>query len=125
MNTLQQKRRSLIPEVTAEETVVGADEIVDVNKIVNEESVIVTGKTLEALNEASTAKAATVTFTQQLAAKSVKGEVSASSTVQYQMEKLMTSFDDGTPAWAAGALRKANAGLLPLSYKLHLRVLSL
>ena len=109
--TAEEKKSEFVPEVTAEETVVGADEIVDVNKIVNEESVIVTGKTLEALNEASTAKAATATFTQQLAAKAVKGEVSASSTVQYQMEKLMTSFDDGTPAWAAGALRKANAAM--------------
>ena len=109
--TAEEKKSEFVPEVTAEETTVGADEIVDVNKIVNEESVIVTGKTLEALNEASTAKAATATFTQQLAAKAVKGEVSASSTVQYQMEKLMASFDDGTPAWAAGALRKANAAM--------------
>jgi len=109
--TAEEKKSEFVPEVTAEETVVGADEIVDVNKIVNEESVIVTAKTLEALNEASTAKAATATFSQQLQAKAVKGDVGANSTVQGQMEKLMASFDDGTPAWAAGALRKANAAM--------------
>ena len=109
--TADEKKSEFVPDVTAEETAVGEDEIVDVNNIINSEEVIVAGKTLEALNEASTAKAATATFTQQLAAKSVKGEVSAASTVQFQMEKLMKSFDDGTPAWAAGALRKANAAM--------------
>jgi hypothetical protein len=109
--TAEEKKSEFVPEVTAEETVVGSDEVVDVNKIINEESVIVTAKTLEALNEASTAKAATATFSQQLQAKAVKGDVGANSTVQGQMEKLMASFDDGTPAWAAGALRKANAAM--------------
>ena len=109
--TADEKKSEFVPDVTAEETTVGTDEIVDVNKIINSEEVIVAGKTLEALNEASTAKAATATFTQQLAAKAVKGEVSAASTVQFQMEKLMKSFDNGTPAWAAGALRKANAAM--------------
>jgi hypothetical protein len=109
--TAEEKKSEFVPEITAEETAVGDEEIVDVNKIINSEEVIVAGKTLEALNEASTAKAATATFTQQLAAKAVKGEVSAASTVQFQMEKLMKSFDDGTPAWAAGALRKANAAM--------------
>jgi hypothetical protein len=109
--TAEEKKSEFVPEITAEETAVGDEEIVDVNNIINSEEVIVAGKTLEALNEASTAKAATATFTQQLAAKAVKGEVSAASTVQFQMEKLMKSFDDGTPAWAAGALRKANAAM--------------
>ncbi len=109
--TAEEKKSEFVPEITAEETAVGDEEIVDVNNIINSEEVIVAGKTLEALNEASTAKAATATFTQQLAAKAIKGEVSAASTVQFQMEKLMKSFDDGTPAWAAGALRKANAAM--------------
>jgi len=109
--TAEEKKSEFVPEITAEETVVGSDEVVDVNKIINEESVIVTAKTLETLNEASTAKAATATFSQQLQAKAVKGDVGANSTVQGQMEKLMASFDDGTPAWAAGALRKANAAM--------------
>ena len=108
----EEKKSEFVPDVEAEQTeVVEDDEIVDVNNILNGEEVIVTAKTLEALNEASTAKAATATFTQQLEAKSVKGEVSAAATVSFQMEKLMKQFDDGTPAWAAGALRKANAAM--------------
>ena len=109
--TADEKKSEFVPDVTAEQTTVSDDELADVNDILNGEEVIVTAKTLEALNEASTAKAATATFTQQLEAKAVKGEVSASSTVAYQMEKLMKQFDDGTPPWAAGALRKANAAM--------------
>ena len=109
--TAEEKKSEYVPDVTAEETTVGTEEIADINEILNSEEVIVTAKTLEALNDASTAKAATVTFSQQLEAKSVTGTVSANSTVQFQMEKLMASFNDGTPAWAAGALRKANAAM--------------
>ena len=109
--TAEEKKSEFEPDVTAEETAVGADEVVDVNKILNSEEVIVAAKTLDALNDASTAKAATATFTQQLAAKAVKGEVSAASTVQGQMSKLMEQFNDGTPAWAAGALRNVTAAM--------------
>ena len=109
--TAEEKQSEFIPDVVAEETNVDSKEVVDVNKVINSEEIIVTAKVLEALNEASTAKAATVTFSQQLEAKLVKGEVSARSTVQGQMEKLMEGFNDGTPAWAAGALRKVNAAM--------------
>ena len=105
----EEKKSEFVADIKAEETVVGADEIVDTNKILNSEEVIVAAKTLQELNDASTAKAATATFTQQLEAKAVKGEVSAASTVQFQLENLMNQFNDGTPAWAAGALRKVNA----------------
>jgi hypothetical protein len=37
------------------------------------------------------------------------GTVDPSSTVQGQMSNLMSDFDDGTPAWAAGAMRAADA----------------
>ena len=109
--TAPEKKSEYVPDVTAEETTVGEDEIADINDILNNEEVIVTAKTLEALNEASTAKAATATFSQQLEAKAITGTVSGNATVQGQMEKLMASFNDGTPAWAAGALRKANAAM--------------
>jgi hypothetical protein len=105
----EEKKSEFVADIEAEETAVGADEIVDTNKILNSEEVIVAAKTLQELNDASTAKAATATFTQQLEAKAVKGEVSAASTVQFQLENLMNQFNDGTPAWAAGALRKVNA----------------
>ena len=109
--TAEEKQSEYVPDVVAEETNVGADEVVDVNKIINSEEVIVSAKVLEALNEASTAKAATATFSQQLEAKAVKGEVGANSTVQAQMAKLMEGFNDGTPAWAAGALRRVNSAM--------------
>ena len=107
----EEKKSEFVADIEAEETTVGADELVDVNEIVNNEEIIVTAKTLDALNDAATAKAATATFTQQLEAKAVKGEVSAASTVQGQLSKLMEQFNDGTPAWAAGALRRVTAAM--------------
>jgi hypothetical protein len=44
-------------------------------------------------------------------AKAIQGEVGALGTVQGQLEGLMKQFDDGTPVWAAGALRAANAAM--------------
>ena len=42
----------------------------------------------------------------------VEGKVEAKATVQGQLTELMKSFDDGkTPAWAAGAIRAANAAM--------------
>jgi hypothetical protein len=42
-------------------------------------------------------------------AQAVQGDVNAQDTVQGQLASLMRQFDDGTPAWAAGAIRAANA----------------
>jgi len=44
-------------------------------------------------------------------AKAVTGDVTALDTVQGQLASLMKDFDDGTPAWAAGAMRAANAAM--------------
>lgn len=45
-------------------------------------------------------------------AQAAQGNVDAQSTVQGQLTQLMKSFDDGaTPAWAAGAIRAANAAM--------------
>jgi len=104
----EEKKSEFEPDLTAEETNVSDSELVDVNKIINVEEIVVTGATLTALNEDSKGKAQTATFSQQLEAKFVLGEVSPQSTVEGQLEKLMASFDDGTPAWAAGALRRVN-----------------
>jgi len=104
-----EKQTEFVPDITsAQATVVDANEIVDVNNILNTEEIVVTGQTLSGLNEAATLKAQTATFSQQLEAQYTKGEVSPQSTVSFQLEKLMDSFNDGTPAWAAGALRKVN-----------------
>ena len=109
--TAPEKKSEFEPDVTAEETIVGADEIVDVNKILNSEEVVVAAKTLEALNGDAVAEAQSASFTQQLEAKAVKGTVSAASTVQGQLANLMDQFNDGTPAWAAGALRRVTAAM--------------
>ena len=42
-------------------------------------------------------------------AKAAQGDVDSLATVEGQLGKLMKQFDDGTPAWAAGAIRAANA----------------
>lgn len=39
------------------------------------------------------------------------GNVEAQATVQGQLTSLMKQFDDGTPEWAAGAIRQANAAM--------------
>ena len=41
-------------------------------------------------------------------AQFIQGNVQAKDTVQGQLGLLMSQFDDGTPAWAAGAIRAAN-----------------
>jgi hypothetical protein len=107
--TAEEKRSEFEPDITAEETNVSDKELVDVNEILNVKEIVVTGATLDALNDDAIGKAQTSTFSQQLEAKLVLGEVSSQSTVQGQLEKLMASFNDGTPAWAAGALRRVNA----------------
>jgi len=104
-----EKTTEFEPDVTAEQSsVVSANEIVDVNEILNTEEIVVTAQTLNTLNEAATGKAQTATFTQQLEAQAAQGTVSPQSTVTFQLEKLMDSFNDGTPAWAAGAFRRVN-----------------
>lgn len=45
-------------------------------------------------------------------AQAAQGDVDAQSTVQGQLSSLMKDFDDGTPAWAAGAIRAANQAML-------------
>lgn len=40
-----------------------------------------------------------------------EGKIEAQDTVQGQLADLMKSFDNGTPAWAAGAMRAANAAM--------------
>ena len=107
-----EKQSKYVPNFTGEERDVTDKEIIDVNKIINSPEIIVVGETIEALTGDAVAKAASTTFTQALEAKAITGTVSANSTVAGQLEKLMSSFDDGTPAWAAGALRSVNATML-------------
>tara|TARA_R110002012_G_scaffold321335_1_gene548715 strand:+ start:146 stop:4399 length:4254 start_codon:yes stop_codon:yes gene_type:complete len=107
-----EKQTEFVPDILpGAQTVVGEGEIVEINEILNDERIVVTSKTLEALNGDAVAKAASATFTQTLEAKFAKGDVSPQATITFQLEQLMDSFNDGTPAWAAGAIRNVNEAM--------------
>jgi hypothetical protein len=101
--------RSLIDGVKGD---VEKEELIDAENIgINHElvsqAVYTTAKTMEELNENAKMKAAQLE--QITLAVAAEGEPSAKATVKGQMDILLNEFNDGTPAWAAGALRKANA----------------
>ena len=93
---------------------IGVDELINaeaigINKEVVNQSVFAIAKTMEEVNEAAVMKAATLNQTSL--AESVVGTVNSMSTIQGQMSELMNQFNDGTPAWAAGAMRAATASM--------------
>lgn len=101
--------RSLIDGVKGD---VEKEELIDAENIgINHElvsqAVYTTAKTMEELNENAKMKAAQLE--QITLAVAAEGEPSAKATIKGQMDILLNEFNDGTPAWAAGALRKANA----------------
>lgn len=73
------------------------------------ESITSAGLTEDAT--ATAAKLAKFSVDDQTLAEFKEGKIEAQDTVQGQLEKLMKDFDDGTPAWAAGAMRAANAAM--------------
>jgi len=91
---------------------VGKKELVNANDIgVNKEivngAVYTAAKIMEELNDNAVMKAENLE--QITLATATEGVVKASSTVRGQMEIIMQEFNDGTPAWAAGAMRAATA----------------
>lgn len=70
-----------------------------------------TAATMDTLNAEAVAVAAQGSFSQNALAKAAQGSVPAQHTVQGQLTQLMDQFNDGTPAWAAGAVRAANAAM--------------
>ena len=96
----------------AAQSSVGGKELVDAEDIIGTaKAVQAVASTDKALNEASIAIAAQGSFSQAALAKAAQGSVPPSATVQGQMSDLMLQFDNGTPAWAAGAMRAANAAM--------------
>tara|TARA_R110002095_G_scaffold215535_1_gene210047 strand:+ start:107 stop:4453 length:4347 start_codon:yes stop_codon:yes gene_type:complete len=85
---------------------VNADDI-GVNKEVVNGAVYTTAKIMEELNDNAVMKAENLE--QTTLAIATEGVVKATSTVRGQMEIIMQEFNDGTPAWAAGAMRAATA----------------
>jgi len=60
---------------------------------------------------ATAAKLAKFTVDDQTLVEFKEGKIEAEDTVQGQLASLMQDFDDGTPAWAAGAMRAARAAM--------------
>lgn len=90
--------------------------VVDASKITANPAVIAqaveaTAATMSELNSQAVMVAAQGTFSQAMLAKAAQGSVPPQHTVQGQLETLMNQFNDGTPAWAAGAIRAANAAM--------------
>jgi hypothetical protein len=92
---------------------VGANELIsqlnnaeEVNKAVS-----TVAATMETVNSSAIATAATASFSQAALANAEQGTVNPMSTVQGQLSNMMQQFNDGTPIWAAGAMRAANAAM--------------
>ena len=91
---------------------VGASELASAKDIIGAEKAIqATAATMEAVNEAAIATAARGSFSQDQLASAAVGTVPPSATIQGQLSNLMNQFNNGTPAWAAGAMRAANASM--------------
>lgn len=70
--------------------------------------------TMEGLSDDATAVAAKLksfNVDDGTLAEFKEGKIEAQDTVQGQLSNLMKQFDDGTPAWAAGAMRAANSAM--------------
>jgi hypothetical protein len=98
--------------VVAQQRNVSNDELANVaaQGLQMDEPVAAVAATMTALNESAKMIAQQGTFSQELATDR-QGTVSAASTMQGQMASLMDQFNDGTPAWAAGAMRSAQAAM--------------
>ena len=91
---------------------VGANELANANDILaTAKAVEATAATMNALDEASMAVAVQGSLAQASLATAASGVVQTKATMQGQMSSLMQQFDNGTPAWAAGAMRAANAAM--------------
>jgi hypothetical protein len=91
---------------------VGADELINAKDITKAaEAVEATAATLQALDQAAIAQAQSGTLSQAALAQAQQGTVTPSATVSGQLTKLMEQFNNGTPSWAAGAVRAANAAM--------------
>ena len=75
-------------------------------------SAIVSGGQLSLDAQAVAAKLASFSVDNGTLAEAVQGNVTAQDTVQGQLSQLMQQFNDGTPAWAAGAIRAANSAMV-------------
>ena len=100
--------------IKAAQTSVSAEEIPEAAQIKDADMASAKAITDAGLNDdavAVAAKLAKFSVDAQTLAEFKEGKIEAEDTVQGQLASLMKDFDDGTPAWAAGAMRAANAAM--------------
>ena len=100
--------------IKAAQTSVQPEEIPKPAKIAESEMAAAEAMTMEGLSDDATAVAAKLksfNVDDGTLAEFKEGKIEAQDTVQGQLSNLMKQFDDGTPAWAAGAMRAANSAM--------------
>lgn len=101
-----------IPPLVAVQGVVSANELPEAAQIkeadMAQAEIISSGGKLRDDAVAIAAKMEAFTVDNGTLAAAMQGEITARDTVQGQLENLLKSFNDGTPAWAAPALKAAN-----------------
>ena len=101
-------------KIQAAQAEVKANEIAKAAQIKESDMASATAIASDGLSDDATAVAAKLakfTVDEGTLAEFIEGSVNAQDTVQGQLSSLMKDFDDGTPVWAAGAIRAANAAM--------------
>jgi hypothetical protein len=102
------------PNIKAAQTQVNPNEIPVAAQILESDMAQAEVIMADGLSDDATAvaaKLANFSVSDQTLAEFKEGKIEAQDTVQGQLAQLMLSFEDGTPAWAAGAMRAANAAM--------------
>jgi len=100
--------------IKAAQTTVGTKEIAKAAQIAEKDMATAEAMTMDGLADDAVAvakKMEAFTVDDGTLAEFKEGKIEAQDTVQGQLTSLMASFDDGTPSWAAGAMRAANEAM--------------
>jgi len=100
--------------IEAAQTTVGTKEIAKAAQIAEKDMATAEAMTMDGLADDAVAvakKMEAFTVDDGTLAEFKEGKIEAQDTVQGQLTSLMASFDDGTPSWAAGAMRAANEAM--------------
>ena len=103
-----------LEKAIAETATVKPEELPPPAQIAEDQMAQAQAMTMDGLTDDATAVAAKLekfTVDDGTLALAMQGDVDALDTVEGQLSQLMKDFDDGTPAWAAGAIRAANAAM--------------
>jgi hypothetical protein len=110
----QVAQSDMLEKAVAETATVQPEELPPPAQIAEDQMAQAEIMTMEGLSDDATAVAAKLekfTVDDGTLALAMQGDVDALDTVEGQLSQLMKDFDDGTPAWAAGAIRAANAAM--------------